>query len=558
VITTANLPAGAVLRLSDGTTVVADTDASAGYSWTITRAQAEGLQLTVNKSVGTQFTLTAQATSTEGAGGTATGTAVTATITMPASGISSNALPVIGNTDITLSNEANFIGTVTETISTQFGDGANTFSWLSTVNSLPNIYVDGELVQYVMTVSPDGLTGTITGTIAGGTEVFQLVIQLNPGADADVTYTQLMSLGTEVVSTVESLPLSGGNGSDLLLTFNAGSTTFNAVVTGQNYIDGTTTTLNTSSKYLGAANNLMNPGERVTMDFASGTTGNAVSTMQISLFNFDSASNSAPDELTITGTTVDGGTFTYHITNASLNANSTYTIVAPGGELIEKLVFESGSQSSFKLGIESVTAVEYDVNFDLQLNYQLTDADGDSASGTISLTLDGDNTITGTTGDDVLLGGSSADVISGDAGNDDISGGAGNDTLTGGLGSDVFHWALADAGTTTTPAVDTITDFNTTAATDKLDLRDLLPDGLTTGLTLDNYLHFEYTGGNTILHISTTGGFGDGNSVSVGSTGNVTSETQTIVLTGVDLRNGLTTDHDIIQNLINNQKLITD
>jgi Ca2+-binding RTX toxin-like protein len=469
-----------------------------------------------------------------------------------------NEVPLIGDSDITLSNEANFVGTVTETISTQFGDGTNTFSWTSTVDSLPNIYVAGELVQYVMTVSPDGLTGTITGTIAGGTEVFELVIQLNPGADADVSYTQLMSLGTEVVSTVESLPLSGGNGQDLLLTFTAGSTTFNAVVTGENYLDGTTTTLNTSSQYLGAANNLMNPGERVTMDFASGTTGNAVSTMQISLFNFDSASNSAPDELTITGTTVDGSTFVYYITNASLDANSAYTIVAPGGALIETLVFESGSQSSFKLGIESVSAVEYDVNFDLQLGYQLTDADGDSATGTISLTLDGDNTIIGTAGDDVLLGGSSADVIAGGAGNDDISGGAGNDTLTGGLGSDVFRWSLADAGPAGSPAIDSITDFDTSAGTDKLDLRDLLTGESHTAASLDNYLHFEVTGGNTIVHISSSGGFGGNGVVNAVVSGSAT-ETQQIVLVAVDLSvGGLTTDQQIIQSLINNQKLITD
>jgi VCBS repeat-containing protein len=561
VITGTGLPPDAILSTSTGTLLT--RSGTGPYTWTVTsEADLTGLQLTMVKPiVGTgNFTLSATATSTEVSNGDIeTGSALTAAINMPTNGSgTANLLPVIGNSDITLSNEANFVGTVTETISTQFGDGTNTFSWTSTVDSLPNIYVAGELVQYVMTVSPDGLTGTITGTIAGGTEVFELVIQLNPGADADVSYTQLMSLGTEVVSTVESLPLSGGNGQDLLLTFTAGSTTFNAVVTGENYLDGTTTTLNTSSKYLGAANNLMNPGERVTMDFASGTTGNAVSTMQISLFNFDSASNSAPDELTITGTTVDGSTFVYYITNASLDANSAYTIAAPGGALIETLVFESGSQSSFKLGIESVSAVEYDVNFDLQLGYQLTDADGDSATGTISLTLDGDNTIIGTAGDDVLLGGSSADVIAGGAGNDDISGGAGNDTLTGGLGSDVFRWSLADAGLAGSPAIDSITDFDTSAGTDKLDLRDLLTGESHTAASLDNYLHFEVTGGNTIVHISSSGGFGGNGVVNAVVSGSAT-ETQQIVLVAVDLSvGGLTTDQQIIQSLINNQKLITD
>jgi hypothetical protein len=62
------------------------------------------------------------------------------------------------------------------------------------------------------------------------------------------------------------------------------------------------------------------------------------------------------------------------------------------------------------------------------------------------------------------------------------------------------------------------------------------------------------------VHISTTGGFGDGNAVGVGCPGiSVASETQQIVLSGVNLTTGgLTTDQQIIQNLITNQKLITD
>jgi Ca2+-binding RTX toxin-like protein len=333
----------------------------------------------------------------------------------------------------------------------------------------------------------------------------------------------------------------GGNGSEFVLTFGSGADAFNAVITGTNYVDGTTTTINTSSKYIGAANNLMNPGESVTMDFASGTTGNAVASMQISLFNFDSASNSAPDELTITGTTVDGSTFTYHIANASLDANGIYTITAPGNELISQLVFESGTQSSFKLGIESVSSVQYDPSFTLDLTYQLTDGSGDSDTGTIQLTLGGGDAVLGTPGDDVL---------NGTIYNDIISGGAGDDTLTGGAGDDVFKWSLADAGTAGTPAVDVITDFNTAANTDKLDLRDLLTGEAHTAASLDNFLHFEKSGSDTIVHVSSNGGFSSGY--------NFANEVQTITLQGVDLIGSSTTDLDVIQTLINNQKLITD
>jgi Ca2+-binding RTX toxin-like protein len=507
------------------------------------------LQLTVDKPLTTgSFNLTATATSAEISNAATASVSASTAVVMPLT--SANEVPTIGNSDVILSNESGFVGTVTQTIDTQFGDGANTFSWVSVADSLPDIYANGELVSYTLTVRPDGLTGTVTGSTSVG-PIFALVIQLNPGADADVTYTQYASLlGSEVVGTGDNMVTGGGNGSDLLLTFDAGGTTFDALITGVNYLDGTTTTINTNNKYIGAANNLMNPGERITMDFASGMTGNAVASMQISFFNFDSESRIAPDELTVTGTTVDGSTFSYYVTNANLDADGKYTITAPGGELIETLVFESGSQSSFKLGIESVSAVKYDVNFDLALDYQLTDVDGDSATGTISITLDGDNAIIGTAGDDVLLGGSSNDVISGGDGNDLISGGAGDDLLGGGLGSDVFAWSLADKGTAGSPAVDTITDFNTAARAaggDVLDLRDLL-SGENSG-NLTDYLHFEKVGSDTVVHIKSAGAAG--------------AEDQTVLLQGVDLYAAAgigigSPDQQIIDDLVAKGKLITD
>jgi VCBS repeat-containing protein len=563
-ITSSNLPAGAVLKLRDGTTVVTDNDAGTGYSWTVARDQAIGLQLTVNRSPGTTFTLSAAATSTDlgGTPATATGTATTPTITMPSSGTSTpNLLPEIGDAAVILTNEANFIGSVTQTIDTTFGDGTNTFSWTSTVDSLPDIYVGGELVTYTLTVSPDGQTGTITGSTSAG-DVFQLVIALNASGNADVTYTQLAELGTATTTSGASMGLSGGNGSNFNLTFGTPPNTFTATVSGSNTLDGTATTINTSSKYLGANNNLMNPGEQVTIAFDSASSGNAASSMVVSFFNFDSASASAPDELTITATDVKGGVTVFHVTNASLDANGFFTIATPDGTLIDSIKFEAGSQSSFKLGIENVGIVNYDVNFQLSLDYQLTDANGDSAAGNISITLDGDNnaTITGTTGDDVLLGGVTNEIITGDAGNDVISGGGGNDTLTGGLGSDIFQWSLADKGTSGTPAQDRVTDFSAAPAAsggDVLDLRDLL-QGENSG-NLANFLHFEKSGTDTIVHISSAGGFAaDPHNVGAPSSTVTGAEDQKILLSGVDLIGTLTTDQQVIQDLLTKGKLNTD
>ncbi|MDR7090925.1 retention module-containing protein [Cellvibrio fibrivorans] len=185
---------------------------------------------------------------------------------------------------------------------------------------------------------------------------------------------------------------------------------------------------------------------------------------------------------------------------------------------------------------------------------------------------DGNDTITSGSGNDVIFGGSGNDTISSGVGTDRISGGAGNDTMSGFADNfvDVFVWGLGDQGAAGAPAEDTINNFVTTAAGgntnggDVLDLRDLLQGehvGASNGAgNLADYLHFEISGANTIVHISHTGGFsGDTHTVGAGYTGS--AETQKITLTGVNLQSlysGATTDQQIITQLLNNNKLITD
>ena len=171
---------------------------------------------------------------------------------------------------------------------------------------------------------------------------------------------------------------------------------------------------------------------------------------------------------------------------------------------------------------------------------------------------DGNDTLDGGIGNDRLEGGAGTDILIGGDGADTLIGGSGNDTMTGGLLSDVFEWTLADAGTKGSPSVDTINDFNTAAAPsggDVLDLRDLLTGENHVSATgnLSNFLHFEKVGGDTMVHISSSGGFGGGF--------NTGSEDQSIVLLGVDLYASVganATDQQIIQDMLNKGKLITD
>jgi Ca2+-binding RTX toxin-like protein len=160
----------------------------------------------------------------------------------------------------------------------------------------------------------------------------------------------------------------------------------------------------------------------------------------------------------------------------------------------------------------------------------------------------GNDSIDGGNNNDYLHGGAGTDIISGGSGDDMLIGGKGNDTLTGGTGSDVFRWQLGDQGTTASPAADSVADFDNAATGDKLDLRDLLVGDSSTNLS--NYVHFSTAGANTVISISTTGAF---------SSGFVSgSVDQTITLTGVNLVGAFTSDQQIIQDLLQRGKLLTD
>ena len=189
------------------------------------------------------------------------------------------------------------------------------------------------------------------------------------------------------------------------------------------------------------------------------------------------------------------------------------------------------------------------------------DMDGTAADNILVDTSTNNTTVNGGDGNDVLIStaASGRDTLNGGAGNDLLIGGAGNDTLDGGAGADTFRWSFADAGTTATPAVDTIDNFETAPGADILDLRDLLnAPADATAAALDNFLHFRYSGGNTTIYVSQTGAFADGNSAS-GLPANVdNNDVQQIVLTGVDLVGASTTDQAVIQNLLTNGKLIVD
>ena len=121
--------------------------------------------------------------------------------------------------------------------------------------------------------------------------------------------------------------------------------------------------------------------------------------------------------------------------------------------------------------------------------------------------------------------------------------------LLGTDGNDVFQWSNLDKGTAGAPNVDTVLNFG---EGDQLDVSELLVgekkgEADDVGNLLD-FLHVEQDGDTAVIHISSTGGFVGGFEAG--------KEDQTIKLENYTLTGS--SEHDMIQNLINSQKLITD
>jgi Ca2+-binding RTX toxin-like protein len=206
--------------------------------------------------------------------------------------------------------------------------------------------------------------------------------------------------------------------------------------------------------------------------------------------------------------------------------------------------YSNSSLGAFDYTLENADGVTDTTTADVNAVSGNTITGGDDSE--ILLAGSGNDTLVGNTGDDVLLGNAGNDILQGGEGDDLLIGGSGDDTLVGGSGIDMFALEAGDEGTTTSPAVDTISDFTLGAGGDVLDLSDML-QGENLG-SLDDYLNFSYDAGtgDTTISVDTQGG-------------SSFEASQQIVLSGVDLTAGGTlTDQDILDNLLANGNLVVD
>jgi Ca2+-binding RTX toxin-like protein len=206
----------------------------------------------------------------------------------------------------------------------------------------------------------------------------------------------------------------------------------------------------------------------------------------------------------------------------------------------------------------------------IDLSYGIvgTDGDGDSANGTIDVSLypdatsssgtnltggsstdtllgtQGIDTLNGVGGNDLLAGNASNDTINGGDGNDTIIGGSGNDNLTGGANSDTFVYETLVDGK------DAISDFDITApgsGGDKLDISQVLDHAGNTW-TDNNTVADAVSGG--YLTFTNSGGFVQVNVDIDGSAGNSFAPTAVAVLTNVAFVSAVQAATDLNDNIV--------
>ena len=463
--------------------------------------------------------------------------------------------------------------------------------------------LDGHQI-YLFGDSTGTLIGTTSATNdPSGTIAF--TITLNAGTNTyAVDLNGTISNGTEFI-TVSDLTSKAGIfsvaaiGADTL-TNNLLNVDF--LLIGRSS-DGTTGSVNTDSDSIGVDNQSVNSGEALRIDFVSNATTDALKPSGFAYASHVMATSFRQDIPTVQGP--GDGKVTIVVTAIAANddqifpttlagavANSETKVNITGVSIFDALghdvtaTFHDGNQangewiidngvaiiSGLQAGYEyeihttsgfSAVLTESDINntefFDLgaftigtataqtpiNLAYDVvaTDADGDSATGTLAVALlpntadttiditsaqllngDGDgnslaglagnDTLNGNGGNDFLFGGAGDDILVGGTGSDVLYGQTGSDTLTGGIGgpdatSDRFVFQRGDVG----HGVDTITDFTVgtqASGGDVLDISDLLAGaGITSAQFVgheSDYLVVTTAGANTTIAFDANGG----------------------------------------------------
>jgi Mg-chelatase subunit ChlD len=202
------------------------------------------------------------------------------------------------------------------------------------------------------------------------------------------SFELLNSLGRLGVegSTNSYTVISGGNISNLDLDFGG------YLVDSMTAVDGSnaTTTVNTNNNWIGVGGNWFEAGDTLFMSFLD-VSGNAGQVRGMDMLV--EGQGGAPYTLDWTVTAAidySGNTITYSgSVSGTGNADMPFSIPLSGGALYftNLQISDPAGSGDFRIAFSGISANDYFSDIPLALDYTLTDADGDTASGLIDVTL---------------------------------------------------------------------------------------------------------------------------------------------------------------------------
>lgn len=254
------------------------------------------------------------------------------------------------------------------------------------VSALPSLVFDGYEVLYV-----DHGDGTLTGELADGTLIFRIAIDTDVvNADNSPQYSfELLNtagrLGLDSVVNAYTV-ISGGNIDHLELAF--GDFLIDSMTATDE--SGDPITVNTNNSWIGLGGNWFNPGETLNMSFTD-PDGNVGQVRGLDMLVEGQGSAAYTLNWTVTAAIDAAGTpVTYSGTvSGTGNTDVPFTIPLQDGAIYFTSVEISDPAGSgeFRVAFSLLTANDYYSDIPLNLGYTLTDADSDTASGQIDITL---------------------------------------------------------------------------------------------------------------------------------------------------------------------------
>ncbi|MCC8945832.1 hypothetical protein H8A97_12175 [Bradyrhizobium sp. Arg62] len=357
-------------------------------------------------------------------------------------------------------------------------DGFGAYDFTLTGNTAPaGLTFNGQAVHYSIDAFGQNLTAYIGAAPSAANNIFTLTLDDTTG---HYLFTLLQPFTETTIQNVGSSSAFGSGPSQEQIL--SSSTDQLAVISGT-ASGGAQGSVNGSTNGWGVGNNNFDPNEKLLFDFTDGASaspgGNAGfhPPAHESVANYTFSGYKAGDDIHYVVSYWDG-VHAASITSVSGDFDpSTHTTVAtewstptaPAGLQLYTVQFTdvtgSGKVDLVGVGVSSTTNVSEDLSF----NVSTIDGDGDTASSTISININGTATLLGTAGNDVIVAGPT------------------NETLTGNGGDDKFVLNLS--------AHEIISDFNS-GDTLLLDVAGLsLPTGVSNALTAGQFTSSAVTGG---------------------------------------------------------------